>query len=31
MGVFADGVMESSSLVQGEAILFFVPVYVGMQ
>lgn len=31
MSVFADGVMESSSLVQGEAILLFVPVYGGMQ
>lgn len=31
MGVFADGVTESSSLMQGEAILLLVLIYVGMQ
>lgn len=31
LGVFADGEMESSSPVKGEAIFGFAPVYVGMQ
>lgn len=31
MGVLADGVMESSSLIKGEAIFVFALVFVGMQ